>query len=194
MIVHRTCFLPQLRSDQSVSQLNLFDFGHLTKHNPPDDPAPLILFFIKKRVASRIIMWQVKVSPQISVYVSVCTHYVAFFALIFSEDPQYKNGELLVTTVLMPPDRGVNLGLTPTSSTLLVTTKGVQKKKKNISGGCNLLLSKARDNQLLMETFKKLMNSWDSWVECLWNVYHMDVTACKPNAEAQIICTIYETT
>ena len=44
-------------------------------------------------------MWQVKVSPQISVYVSVCalTMYVVFFALIFfPEDPQYKNGELLL--------------------------------------------------------------------------------------------------
>ena len=92
---------------------------------------------------------------------------VLFFALIFlveEEDPQYKNEWL--ATVLMPPDRGVNLGLTPLFSAL-VTTKGVQKKKKNISGVCNLLLSKARDNQLLMETFKKLMNSWDSQLECL---------------------------
>ena len=104
MIVHWMCFLPQLRSDQSVSQLNLFDFGHLTKHNHPpadDYPAPYSHSFLhkKKRVASRIIMWQVKVSPQISVYVSVCalTMYVVFFALIFfPEDPQYKNGELLL--------------------------------------------------------------------------------------------------
>ena len=58
MIVHRMCFLPHLRSDQSVSQLNLFDFGHLTKHNHPpadDYPAPYSYSFLHKKRG-----WQVE--------------------------------------------------------------------------------------------------------------------------------------